>query len=214
MIKVTNGWLIEYGLSIPPLALQFEFNPKTISRTRSMQIKNGELPGSRGGYGFTTPFNTKLASQGVEPETESFSVEILLDATDRMDKGDFIASEFGVQPEIDTLRSMIEPKLQGGDGLQALASLSGGSPRGFDHTEHASVLLFVWGFRILPVFVTSLQIDEKAHLPSLWPYRANANISMQVIESSNPFYAAETIRQIVGSAVNLASNVFDISLEI
>ena len=214
MIKVTRGWLIEYGLSLPPLAISFEFNPETISRTRSMQITNGELPGSRGGYGFTTPFDTKRASQGVEPDLESLTINILLDATDRMDQDDGVAAMFGVQPEIDTLRSMIEPKIQGGGGLQILASLGAGGARAFDHAEHASVLLFVWGLRILPVFITTLKIDEQAHLPSLWPYRAKVAISMQIIESDNPFYTAETVRQLIGAGLNLVSGTFSASVEI
>lgn len=214
MIKVTRGWLIEYGLSLPPLAIAFEFNPESISRTRSMQISNGELPGSRGGYGFSTPFDTKRASQGVEPDIESFSVDILLDATDRMGEGDFLAGEFGVQPQIDTLRAMIEPKVQGAGGLQLLASLGASGERAFDHKEHASVLLFGWGLRILPVFITSLQIDEQAHLPSLWPYRAKASISMQIIESPNPFYAAENVRLLIGAGLNLGSFSFSASVEI
>lgn len=214
MIKVTRGWLIEYGLSLPPLAISFEFNPETISRTRSMQITNGELPGSRGGYGFTTPFDTKRASQGVEPKLETFSIEILLDATDRMDQDDGVAATLGVQPEIDTLRSMIEPKIQGDGGLQILASLGAGGSRAFDHAEHASVLLFVWGLRILPVFITTLKIDEQAHLPSLWPYRAKVAISMQIIESDNPFYTAETVRQLIGAGLNLVSGTFSASVEI
>lgn len=214
MIKVTRGWLIEYGLSLPPLAIAFEFNPESISRTRSMQISNGELPGSRGGYGFSTPFDTKRASQGVEPEIETFSVDILLDATDRMGEGDFLATEFGVQPQIDTLRAMIEPKVQGAGGLQLLASLGASGERAFDHKEHASVLLFGWGVRILPVFISSLQIDEQAHLPSLWPYRAKASISMQIIESPNPFYAAENVRLLIGAGLNLGSISFSASVEI
>lgn len=214
MIKVTRGWLIEYGLSLPPLAIAFEFNPESISRTRSMQISNGELPGSRGGYGFSTPFDTKRASQGVEPEIETFSVDILLDATDRMGEGDFLATEFGVQPQIDTLRAMIEPKVQGAGGLQLLASLGASGERAFDHKEHASVLLFGWGLRILPVFITSLQIDEQAHLPSLWPYRAKASISMQIIESPNPFYAAENVRLLIGAGLNLGPISFSASVEI
>ena len=214
MIKVTRGWLIEYGLSLPPLVISFEFNPETISRTRTMQITSGELPGSRGGYGFTTPFDTKRASQGVDPGIETFSIDILLDATDRMDQDDVVAATFGVQPEIDTLRTMIEPKIQGDGGLQILASLGAGGARAFDHTEFASVLLFIWGLRILPVFVTSLKFEEQAHLPSLWPYRAKASITMQIIESDNPFYKLETVRQLIGAALNLVSGPFKASVEI
>lgn len=202
MIKVTKGLLIEYALAIPPLALAFDFNPQSISRTRTVTITSGSTPATRGGYDFVLPTEVARASQGVSMDPESFSIKILLDATDRMDEGEPIATAFGIQPEIDTLRSMVEPKSQGPGGVQLLASLGAGGDCAVSNRDHASVLLFVWGFRILPVFLKSVQIDEQAHLPSLLPYRAEATLQMQVIESSNPFYNVETLRQVVSSAVN------------
>jgi hypothetical protein len=205
MISVTRGMLVEYAVSIPPLVLSFEFNPETLSRSRTITIQRGDLPGNRGGYGFTTPLETARAAQGVTMEPESFSIRILLDATDRMDSNDPIATELGIQPEIDTLRTMVEPKIQGPAGVQLLASLGAGSERALFRREHPSVLLFVWGYYVLPVFLTSVRIDEKAHLPNLIPYRAEADLSMQVIESSNIFYDIEKVRQLIGAAIHLGS---------
>ena len=204
MIKLTRGMLVEYAVSIPPLVLSFEFNPETLSRSRTITIQRGDLPGNRGGYGFTSPLETARAAQGVTMEPETFSVRILLDATDRMNSGDLIGSEFGIQPEIDTLRSMVEPKVQGPAGVQMLARLGQVSKRALYRREHPSVLLFVWGYYVLPVFLTTVRIDEKAHLPSLIPYRAEANLTMQVIESSNIFYDIEKARQLRGAVVHLA----------
>lgn len=202
MVKVTKGLLVEYALAIPPLVIAFDLNPQSISRTRSITINNGSTPATRGGYDFALPTETSRAAQGVSMEPESFSVTILLDATDRMNEGEPIATQFGIQPEIDTLRSMVEPKTQGPGGVQLLASLGLGGDSAITNREFASVLLFIWGLRILPVFLTSVQIEEKAHLPGLLPYRAEATLQMQVIESSNPFYDVETLRQVVSSAVN------------
>ena len=47
MSVLQRGMLIEYGLSLPPLALVFDFNPQQISRSRSVTIKTGDAPGSR-----------------------------------------------------------------------------------------------------------------------------------------------------------------------
>jgi hypothetical protein len=207
MIKVTRGILVEYALSIPPLVLSFEFNPETLSRSRTITVQRGDLPSNRGGYGFTSPLETARAAQGVSMDPETFSIRILLDATDRMDQGDAIATAFGIQPEIDTLRTMVEPKVQGPAGVQMLASLGAMSDRALFRREHPSVLLFVWGYYIVPVFLTSVTIDEKAHLPSLFPTRAEANLTMQVIESSNIFYNVEKVRQLLGATVHLASEV-------
>lgn len=207
MLNFTKGMLIEYALSIPPLALVFEFNPQTLSRTRTISLQTGNAPGTRGGYDFALPTETPRVSQGVEVQPETFSFEILLDATDRMDQGDPIASTMGVGPELDTLRTMVEPKSQGPGGVQLLSSLGLGGQRAFQRNESASVLLLVWGSHILPLFLTSVRVEEKAHLPSLVPYRASASLDVQVIEGNNPFYMVEKVRQVVGAGLNTAQTV-------
>ncbi|WP_020681046.1 hypothetical protein [Marinobacterium rhizophilum] len=207
--KVSRGALVEYGLSLPPLILEFEFNPQTLSRTRSVSITTGNAPGTRGGYDFAFPWETSRVAQGVSVEPEQFSLDILLDATDRMADGNLpghtVAVEFGIEPELDTLRSMVEPKVQGPGGVQVLAGMGLGSPRAFARDEHPSVLLLVWGSHVLPIFLTSVQVEETAHLPTLRPYRANVSLSVQVIEGNNPFYHTEKIRQTLGAGLHFAS---------
>jgi len=206
MSILQRGALIEYGLSLPPLALVFDFNPQQISRSRSVTIKTGDAPGSRGGYDFLTPLDTPRVAQGVEIQAESFSIDILLDATDKMNEGDKIANTFGVQPQIDTLRSMLEPKIQGPTGLRTLSSLSaGGATRAFERSESASILIFHWGLQNLAVFLTGVSQKEVMHLPNLAPYRAEMQLSMQVIESANPFFMADKIRQTAMTALNAVS---------
>ncbi|MEK6210031.1 MAG: hypothetical protein AABM64_06615 [Pseudomonadota bacterium] len=202
-LKVRRGVLLEYANTPLPLALVFEFNPAAISRTRSVTVRTGGAPGTRGGYDFSNVREVARASQGVSVNAESFSVKILLDATDRMNAGDPIAARLGVQPELDTLRSMVEPKSQTPDGARTLAALGEGDERAFARHEYASVLLFVWGVHVLPVFLTQVQIEAKDYLPSLLPYRAEASLTLQIIESNNPFYQAELKRQfaLAGSAL-------------
>ncbi|MFZ5447963.1 MAG: hypothetical protein ACOZFS_04925 [Thermodesulfobacteriota bacterium] len=207
MLNTTKGMLVEYALSLPPLILVFEFNPQSLTRSRTITLRTGNAPGTRGGYDFALPTETARVAQGVTVQPESFSIEILLDATDRMNEGEPVATQFGIQPELDTLRTMVEPKSQGPGGLQTLASLGFGGERAFQRSESASVLLLVWGSHILPVFLTSVQITEEAHLPSLVPYRAKATLSMQVIEGNNPFYQVEKVRQVVGAALNTGRTI-------
>ena len=207
MLNTIKGMLIQYALSLPPLVLVFEFNPESLTRTRTITLRTGNAPGTRGGYDFALPTETPRVAQGVTVQPESFSIDILLDATDRMNDGEPIATQFGVEPELDTLRTMVEPKSQGPGGLQTLSSLGLGGERAFQRNESASVLLLVWGTHILPVFLTSVQIAEQAHLPSLVPYRAKATLSMQVIEGNNPFYTVEKVRQVVGAALNTGRTV-------
>lgn len=205
MAVETKGVIFEYGLSIPPLALVFNFNPQEISRSRTVTVKTGNAPGARGGYDFLSPLDTARVSQGVEMQAESFTITILLDATDRLNEGDATAKIFGVQPQIDTLRSMAEPKTQGPGGVKVLSALSLGGTRAFERQEVASVLIFVWGMQLLPVFLTSVTQKETLHLPNLMPYRAEMGLTMQVIESANPFYLADKVRQTMGTALNLTS---------
>jgi hypothetical protein len=207
MLNVTKGVLVEYAVALPPLVLVFEFNPKQISRTRTIRINTGGTPATHGGYDFALPTETPRVAQGVTVDPETFSLEILLDATDRMDEGDPIAGSFGIEPELDTLRTMVEPKSQGALGVQMLSSLGLGGERAFQRDEHPSVLLFIWGTHVLPVFLTSVTLKESAHLPSLVPYRAEATLNMQVIASDNPFYQVEKVRQVVGAALNTGQTV-------
>ncbi|MEP6019445.1 MAG: hypothetical protein ABJ251_13310 [Paracoccaceae bacterium] len=205
MAVETKGVLFEYGLSIPPLALVFQFNPQEISRSRTVTVKTGNAPGSRGGYDFLSPLETARVSQGVEMQAESFSIDVMLDATDSMQTGDAVASKFGVQPQIDTLRSMAEPKNQGPGGVQVLSSLGLSGTRAFERQETASVLVFAWGMQLLPVFLTGVAQKEALHLPNLMPYRATMSLTMQVIESANPFFLADKVRQTMSAALNVAT---------
>lgn len=211
LISLSKGMLIEYGLSLPPLALQFEFNPETLSRTRSINITTGNAPGTHGGYDFTLPNETPRVAQGVSVDPEKFTMNILLDASDRMGDanlpGHTIATDFGIEPELDTLRSMVEPKIQGPGGVQLLSGLGLGAGKAFQRDVHASVILLVWGNHVLPVFLTSVQVEEIAHLPTLIPYRARVSLSFQVIEGNNPFYQVEKIRQMAGAALNLSVGI-------
>ncbi len=207
MLSPLRGFLVEYGTSIPPLMLSFRFNPQNLTRNRRVTLSLGTTPATRGGYDFTLPSETSRVAQGVSVEPESFDLEILLDATDRMNDGDPITQTMGIQPELDTLRSMIEPKIQGPGGLQALAGLGFGGSRAFQRTQSASVLLLVWGVHVLPVFLKSIEVNESAHLPTLTPYRATVRLGLQVIEGNNPFYAVEKVRQVIGSKLNSVQTV-------
>lgn len=207
MLNTSKAILLEYAQSFPPLVLTFDFNPQSLTRTRTINLPGGSSSSTRGGYDFTLPTDTPRVAQGVQVEPESFTLDVLFDATDRMNDGDAIASEMGIEPELDTLRSMIEPKSQGPGGMQMLSSLGLGGSRAFQRDETASVLLLVWGDHILPVFLSSIRVEETAHLPNLKPYRANVNMRFQVIEGGNPFYKVEKIRQLAGAGLNVGASV-------
>lgn len=195
MIKITKGLLVEYTEHTPRLELQFEFNPASFSRSRQITFAANDTPGNENGFDFNSAGETPRISQGVSVNNEEISIDILLDASDRMANNDRIAHQYGISPELDTLKSMVEPKAQGPDGQRTLASLGQGEDSGFSRDVFSSVFLFVWGDQTLPVFLTGIGVEETAHLPSLVPYRATVSIAMKVIESNNPYYVAEKSRQ-------------------
>jgi Contractile injection system tube protein len=194
-VNPQHGSLVEYADTPSPLELRFEFNPTTITRTRTVTLRTGGSQGTRGGYDFQNKAEAVRAAQGVTVNAETFTVKILLDATDRMNAGDQQAEQSGVQPQLDIIRSMIEPKIQAPGGARTLAALGQGNQRAFSRQQHASVLLFSWGPHTLPVFMTQAQVEMKEFLPNLMPYRAEVTLTLQIIESNNPYYVGELQRQ-------------------
>jgi hypothetical protein len=207
MIRPLKAALVEYALAAPPLAFVFDYNPQAVTRSRTIQLRSSSAPGVNRGNDFTLPTETARAALGVTVQPETFTLDILIDASDRLKDGDAIAETMGIEPELDTLRQMVEPKSQGPLGLQMLSSLGLGGSRAFQRNETASVLLLVWGTHILPVFLTSIRVDEKDFLPTLVPYRATVALGMQVIEGRNPFYQVEKVRQTVNAAINTGRTV-------
>jgi len=205
-LNVQRGALIEYADTSTPLELHFEFNPTTITRTRAVTLRTGGAQGTRGGYDFQNKSETARAAQGVTVNAESFSVKILLDATDRMNADDAQAAQNGVQPELDIIRSMLEPKIQTPQGARTLAAIGQGNQRAFSRQQYASVLLFSWGVHTLPVFMTQAQIELKEFLPNLVPYRAEATLTLQIIESNNPFYVDELKRQFASAGQTVGTS--------
>ena len=197
-LKVIRGFLREYTNTGNALELHFEFNPSGITRTRAVEIKFGEGQANTGGRDFQNKSEASRVTQGATVKAESFSFKILLDATDRMDAGDSDAQTKGVQPELDILYYMIEPKLQAPDGATTLAALGEGGSSS-QAQPFPSILEFHWGTQVLPVLMTQMQFSVKAYLPSLVPYRAEATLTLQIIQSDNEFYTPE-MRRVFNSA--------------
>lgn len=204
-LNVTRGYLREYTNADDPLELHFEFNPSTITRTRSVEINFGEGQATTGGRDFENAGEVPRVTQGATVKAESFTVKILLDATDRMNAGDRDAQSKGVQPELDILYYMVEPKLQAPGGATTLAAL-GEQGSGADAQPYPSVLEFHWGNQVLAVLMTQFQFDVKAYLPSLLPYRAEATLTLRIIQSDNPFYTPE-MRRIMASVQQASGSV-------
>ncbi len=210
--KILRGAFVEYGLSVPPLFVVFQFNPVQLTRNRSLTISRpGESSRRESLHQIEEDLLKVQECQQVEVQEESINFDIRLDATDELNDGDSIAGQFGVGPRLATLELMVHPKEESLLGA-ALGSLLG-SEGGFSFTKKPNppLILFIWGrTRVLPVNINSLNITETQFDTKLNPVRATASVSLTVIEGPNPVYTYSKAAKEVMSAFNLA-NITDIA---
>jgi hypothetical protein len=216
--KILRGAFLEYGFSIPPLFVVFQFNPVQLTRNRSLTFQAPSSRSSRGGSSSLREFHARyddLAelrdAQQVTVQEETIGFEIRLDATDKLDEGDSIAEQFGIAPQLATLELMVEAKDESLLG-QAIGALLG-SPGGFSFTKKPNppLILFIWGHkRVLPVNINSLNITETIFSADLNPIRATATVSLTVIEGKSIPYMYSKVMTEAMSVVNLA-NITDVA---
>ena len=140
-------------------------------------------------------------------QEESIGFEIRLDATDKLNDGDAITSQFGIAPQLATLELMVHPKDESLLG-KALSSLLGSSSNAFSFTKgpNPPMILFIWGRkRVLPVNINSLNITETEFSTDLNPIRATAAVNLTVIEGPNLPYTYTKAMKEVMSVLNLAN---------
>ncbi len=227
--KILRGAFVEYGLSIPPLFVVFQFNPIQLSRSRSQSfsvpgsVQQAEYEAARESgrtaqYISLRDYHQRFDdlseirdAQQVRIQEESINFEIRLDATDDLNNGDTITEQFGIAPQLSTLELMVHPKEESLLG-QALGALLG-SPGGFSFTNKPNppMILFIWGRkRVLPVNINSLSITESEFSTDLNPIRATVSVNLTVIEGKNLAYMYTKAMKEVMSVLNLA-NIADIA---
>ena len=210
-----RGAFVEYSHGPPPLVVPFQFNPVQLQRNRSLDFQG---PGDPGEKEVATQDNDKAKSKQTIPDLrgqglrklhqktanlmelheaqlvtvqeESISLEIRLDATDRIDEGDPVAARLGIAPQLAILEQMVYPRSETalGDILQKLSSASN---QRFSYTSGAKppLILFVWGSRwVLPVNINNMNITESEFNTALYPLRATIGLTLTVIEGPNPLF--------------------------
>jgi hypothetical protein len=209
---VLRGALVEYGLSLPPLFVVFQFNPEKLTRSRSITYSapkvgtdsETSLRRLHGMKEYSDLAKLRDAQHAVVQE-EVIGLELRLDACDKLDEGDVLAEQFGISPALSTLELMVHPK---GESLlgQALDALLG-QPPGYKFSENPNppLTLFVFGRkRVLPVNITSLNVTELMYAPDLNPIRATVALSLTVIEGvSAPYLYSKAMKEAM-SVLNLA----------
>lgn len=222
--KILRGAFVEFGISLPPLIVVFQFNPERISRSRTAYIDNSEVPEeTRQGaqnqdliqqISGSSLFKIRPRGQRIRVQEETLSFDIRLDATDKLDEGDGITENFGIAPQLSTLELMMVPKSQSLLG-GAVAALLGGSTQSYtffdEDSSNPPITLFIWGRKkVLPVNITSMSINEQEFSTTLNPIRAVVSVRLEVIEGPNaPFLYTKALKEVM-SLLNLA-NIGDIA---
>jgi len=150
-----------------PLAsvIIFQYNPETMTRTITPQTVGGNP--DRG---------EALRLKG--PPQEAIRLEVAIDATDQLERGDGITGALGIHPTLASLEMLLYPKsalVIANEVLLNLGVIEIIAPE-------APLTLFIWGVkRIVPVRLTELSISEEAFDPNLNPIRAKVSLGLRVL---------------------------------
>ena len=164
--RVTKGAIIGLDIMNPVASIiVFQYNPETLARTLEAQ---------------TTQQRSRAEPLRLRgPPVETIRLEVSLDATDQLEKGQ---GALGLHPQLAAMEMLLYPKsaaLIANTILLAAGTIETIQPE-------APLTLFVYGpARVLPVRLTGFTITEQAHDPGLNPIRAKANLSLRVLSTSD-----------------------------
>jgi len=193
--KLLKGALIQFSapLLIPiPNIIVFQYNPGSLTRNLKPwgppTKDDPEHP------------SDKLVNQRAQPydPDETFSLGLELDATDDLEDPSShpVAVVSGVAARIAAMEMLLYPPGQSALGALLNVSInvsigSGGISasvgKAVDTVPQTTVpvVLFFWGpGRIVPVRITSFQVEEEAFLPTLYPLRAKATIGLKILDTT------------------------------
>lgn len=175
----------------------FQYNPEKLTRTLQAQASSGESAG----------FSEVMRLKGAPVET--FRLEVEIDATDQLERGDTTTSKLGIYPQLSALEMLIYPKsllVAANTVLLALGTIEVIPPTG-------PLVLFVWGpKRVLPVRLTEFSISEDAHDENLNPTRATVTLGLRVLTYNDvplvhPAYALFFAHQVVKEALATMASI-------
>lgn len=202
--RILRGAFVEFGLSVPPLTVVFQFNPVQLTRNRALSYAFPGVPGPApaGGTPAAVPQRTLRQVRGeysdllalqrqqlVNVQDQTIAFDLRLDATDKLDDRDSVTERFGVGPQISTLELMVYPKDESILGRAAGGLL--GEPDGFSFSRSPNppLILFIFGRkRVLPVNITAMNITETEFSADLNPVRATVSVNLTVIEGNSVPY--------------------------
>jgi hypothetical protein len=228
--KLLKGALVEFSerfIGPIPNIIIFQYNPETLSRS----LEVWQPPAQQEEDGTEKKAPPASTAQPSDPP-ESFTLELVVDATDDLEVGDPVAVVTGVADRITAMEMLLYPQEGSllGDllGSVSVSISAGGISTGGSAAAEAvprgtvPIVLFVWGpGRIVPVRVTSFSVEEQSFSPLLYPIRAKASIGLKILTpgdlSGHPegmakdiaiaaFKFTRTQKQVLAAA-NLANSV-------
>ncbi len=149
--------------------VRFQYNPETLRRQLQPQLRGGNVD------------EHSDETHYVGAPIEQIAVEVLLDATTALGRGDRTAQEHGILPQLALLETIFYPSSR--DVTQAQATVQ----RGYLEVTPFVVplVLFVWGKRAVPVQLTSYAVTEELFDAKLDPIRAHVQLTMRVLTYSD-----------------------------
>lgn len=159
--------LIDPGSGTVRRVIALQYNPDSLSRTLQVQ-----------GTGEAAERSEVLRLKG--PAVETIKLDAEIDAADQLEFPEQYANtvQFGVQPQLAALESLVNPSaadLIAGNGLASSGTIE-------IAPAQAPLTLFVWSKqRILPVRLTEFSITEEAFDPALNPLRAKVSLGLRVL---------------------------------
>lgn len=168
--RLLKGAIVGLDLFGPPASvIVFQYNPETL--TRSLQAQAG-------GEGGDTSEALRLKGAPVE----TIRLEVAIDATDQLERGESTAASMGIYPQLAALEMLLYPKSQlvvANTILLALGTIEIVPPV-------APLTLFIWGpRRVLPVRLSDFSVTEEAYDARLNPIRAKVALGLRVLSYSD-----------------------------
>ncbi len=146
----------------------FQYNPETVTRTLTPQAANS--PGGDSAPGEAL----RLAG----PPQESLRMDVVLDATDQLEKAQAPATVLGLYPQLAALEMLLYPKSALVITNEAL--LQAGIIEIIP--PEAPLTILIWGIkRVVPVRLTEFTITEELFDPNLNPIQAKVSLGLRVL---------------------------------
>ncbi|HEY6724385.1 MAG TPA: hypothetical protein VI197_10140 [Polyangiaceae bacterium] len=198
--KLLKGALVvfETVAPVPTNLIVFQYNPDAMVR--------GFMPlgGREGqqGAGSTEP---------TLPPLQTFQMAVELDATDQLADSNPLARASGIHPTLAALELLLYPA-SAALILNKVLSLAGSS---VVTPARAPMVLLVWGpFRVVPVRVVSLSVNEQAFDQLLNPIRAQVTLGLRALtipelQQAGPPFDTLALVNHIAKEVLARANVFN-----